>query len=802
MNILAELILKYGSDKNLSEYTQIYEPLFRNKRNKVTTLLEVGIGTLQPEIPSSFVGNPGHFPYYKPGGSLRAWRDYFTNAQIYGMDVAEDCRFEEERIKTFIVSSTNSQLCNNELKDLQFDIIIDDGLHTGLGQLQTMKNLFHRVKEGGYYVIEDCGGGGDGTNIFVDFNESFRELADQHEYFFRGNIMVVRKNYNNKAQIHSFEEFSGGLPMSLVPREEIVYTPVEKIIETSNISLLDKDKSDLTIVTGLWNIGRDGRSFDHYLQHFNNFLDIDANLFLYVPKELEDLVWAKRSKENTFVKIYELEDIKRLYNPFWNKTQEIRTSENWLNITGEHGWLKNSPQAALEWYNPIVQSKMFLLNDVTIWNPFNTEHFIWLDAGITNTVYEKYFTDNKALDKILPHLSPFLFLSYPYESAGEIHGFDFKAMNRYAGQKVEYVCRGGLFGGKKEVINQASGLYYTLLERSLSEGYMGTEESIFSLMSYVEPEKYRRYALDGNGLVVKFVQALLDDKVKLEPISNGRVYTAPKNLDTSKLKTSLYILTFNFPEQLRHTLKTYEDHPEWLNKTRKILIDNSNNDEAISGNKAICEEYGFEHIITGENLGINRGRLYAAKHFQESDSDYYIFLEDDMGIYSPKEGYCRNGFKTYEINLFDKIHKIMLKEEYDFLKLSFTEVFMDNNIQCSWYNVPQHVRTEIWPNYSKLPVTGLDLNCPRTKFNKIDNIDGLSYIDGEVYYCNWPMIVSKKGNQKMFLDTDWAHPYEQTWMSHMFQETIKENLKPAVLLASPINHNRIVYYEAHERREN
>jgi hypothetical protein len=558
--------------------------------------------------------------------------------------------------------------------------------------------------------------------------------------------------------------------------------------------------SNLTIVTGLWNISRNGRPFTHYLQHFNHFLDIDANLFLYVPKELESLVWEKRSKENTFVKVYELEDVKQMYSPFWDKTQQIRTNPEWYS---QAGWLSQSPQASLEWYNPIVQSKMFLLNDVTIWNPFNTEYFMWLDAGITNTVYEKYFTENKALDKILPHLESFLFLSYPYEANTEIHGFEFAAMNRYAGKKVEYVCRGGLFGGKKEIINHANGLYYSLLDKTLNAGYMGTEESIFTLMSYIEPEKFRRYALDGNGLVVKFIQALLDDKVELEPIPEQRVAFKPKNLDTSKLKTSLYMLTFNFPEQVRHTLETYKkNQPEFLDKTRKILIDNSNKEEAIQGNKQLCEEYGFEHIITGENLGINRGRLYAAEHFQESDSDYYIFLEDDMGSYGPEDEFCRNGFRHYIPNLYNTIHKIMLKEEYDFLKLSFTEVYMDNHFQCSWYNVPQHIRTEMWPHYDKLPVQGLDPNVPRTKFNKVDNVDGLSYIDGDVYYANWPMIVGKTGNQKMFLDTKWAHPYEQTWMSHMFQETVKGNIKPAVLLASPVKHNRIIYYEAHERREN
>ena len=568
---------------------------------------------------------------------------------------------------------------------------------------------------------------------------------------------------------------------------------------TSNMEIKNKD---LTVVTGLWNISRPGRDFSHYIEHFKNFLDIPVNMFIFIPAEYEYLVWEKRSRENTFVKIYELEDVKNLYSPHWDATQKIRTTPEWFNKTGEHGWLVGSPQSSLEWYNPIVQSKMFMLNDVTIWNPFNTEYFIWLDAGITNTVYDKFFSENKALDKINPHLDTFLFLSYPYEANDEIHGFDFTAMNRYAGKKVEHVCRGGLFGGRKNIINDANNLYYPLLQRTLGEGYMGTEESIFTLMSYIEPEKYRRYALDGNGLVTKFIQALLDDKVELEPIPEQRVFLKPKNLDTSKLKTSLYILTFNFPEQVRHTLETYKLHPEWLDKTRKILIDNSNNDEAVAGNKAICEEYGMEHLVTGENLGINRGRLYAAKHFQESDSDYYIFLEDDMGIYNSTSEVCRNGFRQHIPGLFEKIHKIMLKEEYDFLKLSFTEVYMDNYMQCSWYNVPQFIRTEMWPEYDKLPIQGLDMNCPRTRFNKIDNVDGLTYIDGDVYYANWPMIVGKVGNQKMFLDVDWTHPYEQTWMSHMFQETRKGNIKPAILLASPINHNRISHYSAQDRREN
>jgi hypothetical protein len=578
-----------------------------------------------------------------------------------------------------------------------------------------------------------------------------------------------------------------------------------KLIEYLSTPQLDITNNDITLVTGLWDISRVGRDFNHYIEHFKNFLDIPMKMFIYVPKDLEYLVWEKRSKENTHVRVFELNDIKdNFYAPFWDKTQEIRTSPEWLNQTGEHGWLPNSPQASNEWYNPIVQSKMFMLHDAKVMNVFDTDYFLWLDAGISNTVYDKHFSSDKCLDKITPYLNTFLFLSYPYEAADEIHGFDFKAINKYAREEVKYVCRGGLFGGHKDFLSQANGTYYTLLQDTLNAGYMGTEESIFSIMAHLEPHIYRRYSLDGNGLIIKFTQALLDGTVELEN-SSTRAHVLPKGTYTpATTKTSLYMLTFNFPEQIEHTLATWEaNSPDWLEKPRKILLDNSTDYAAQEDNKLIAHQYGFEYISLEGNKGINGGRLFAAKHFDESDSDYYFFFEDDMGLNpSTNDKFCRNGFRSYIPDLYQKVHEIMARENFDFLKLSYTEVYMDNNIQVSWYNVPQEFRSFMWPDYDQLPVSGMDPYAPRTKFDRIEVYKELSYISGEIYYANWPMIVNKVGNRKMFLDVEWAHPYEQTWMSYMFQETVKGNIKPAVLLASPVWHNRIVYYEPEERREN
>jgi hypothetical protein len=360
-----------------------------------------------------------------------------------------------------------------------------------------------------------------------------------------------------------------------------------------------------------------------------------------------------------------------------------------------------------------------------------------------------------------------------------------------------------LFGGRKEFIQQANGEYYNLLDLSLTMGLMGTEESLFTIMSYSKPDFYKRYALNGNGLISKFTDALANNQVQLCETKLQKIKRTSFQLD--KVKTSLYILTFNFPEQLEFTLDTWKKASmDWLEKpAKKILIDNSTNDEARIRNKEIADKYGFEHIIMNENKGICGGRQFAAEHFDASDSDFYLFFEDDMGMHASDDaGFCRNGFRNFVPNLYAKIHKVMLRENFDFLKLSYTEVFMDNHIQVSWYNVPQFIRTEVWPEYDKLPLGGLDANAPRTKFENIDVIDELSYINGEVYYANWPMIVSRAGNRKMFLDTKWEYPFEQTWMSYMFQMQRRGELHSGVLLASPIRHDRILWYKPEERREN
>ena len=238
----------------------------------------------------------------------------------------------------------------------------------------------------------------------------------------------------------------------------------------------------------------------------------------------------------------------------------------------------------------------------------------------------------------------------------------------------------------------------------------------------------------------------------------------------------------------------------FLDKTKKYLLDNSTDLSTTEQYVALCKSYGFEHIKK-DNIGITGGRQWIAEHFNQSGHKYYMFFEDDMFFHTEKTGICRNGMNRFIPNLYEKIISIMKSENFDFMKFNYSEFFGDNGTQWSWYNVPQNVREKFFPEKTKLPTHGLDPDAPKTEFKNIKNVDGLSYITGDIYYSNWPQIMSKPGNQKCFIDTKFQFPYEQTIMSFIFQETKKGVIKPGLLLLTPTEHYRFDHYDSSLRKE-
>jgi len=148
---LKSLFDRYGSDKGGENgYYYPYANVFK-ERGKVNCIVEVGMGTNHTDI----VSNMGEFG--RPGASLRAFRDFLPNATIVGADIDHRILFEEERIRTFQLDQTDwgaIQEFSAKLPD-QVDLIIDDGLHSPLGNINILLFGLQKVRVGGWVIIED-----------------------------------------------------------------------------------------------------------------------------------------------------------------------------------------------------------------------------------------------------------------------------------------------------------------------------------------------------------------------------------------------------------------------------------------------------------------------------------------------------------------------------------------------------------------------------------------------------------------------------------------------------------------------
>jgi hypothetical protein len=164
-------------------------------------IFELGLGTNNIDTPSN-MGKNG-----KPGASLRGWKEFFVNSKVYGADIDNRILFNEDRIETFYCNQKNVQdidkMWNNDiLKNILFDIIIEDGLHEFEANLIFLKNSLHKLKKGGFYICEDL------LPITINLFENKKEelekefsdctfeivkLENKNNFYNDNNLLVIKK---------------------------------------------------------------------------------------------------------------------------------------------------------------------------------------------------------------------------------------------------------------------------------------------------------------------------------------------------------------------------------------------------------------------------------------------------------------------------------------------------------------------------------------------------------------------------------------------------------------------------------
>jgi hypothetical protein len=140
---LSEIADNTRTDKNtVHSYLPLYQTLLISKKETAKNILEVGI---------------------QSGGSIKLWSDFFTNANVYGIDImGADNLWEGITNNERIILHTSTDAYNDDFfvsnflnKNIRCDFMLDDGPHS-LESMKKFIRLYSQIMtDDGILIIED-----------------------------------------------------------------------------------------------------------------------------------------------------------------------------------------------------------------------------------------------------------------------------------------------------------------------------------------------------------------------------------------------------------------------------------------------------------------------------------------------------------------------------------------------------------------------------------------------------------------------------------------------------------------------
>ena len=167
----------YPTDKgSIHSYIDIYDQLMLPYKHQNINVLEVGV---------------------EFGGSIKLWSDYFTNAYIFGYDIANKLKegiLDNCDNVSFIQKSVQN-IHSNEFDDNPLTIAIDDASHTLEDQLLFIQVIYPQLLKGGMLIIEDVQGIDHQLQTFKSLGLPF-EIIDLRNVKGRYDdvLLIFRKN--------------------------------------------------------------------------------------------------------------------------------------------------------------------------------------------------------------------------------------------------------------------------------------------------------------------------------------------------------------------------------------------------------------------------------------------------------------------------------------------------------------------------------------------------------------------------------------------------------------------------------
>ncbi|CAO4379406.1 unnamed protein product [Caenorhabditis nigoni] len=241
---------------------------------------------------------------------------------------------------------------------------------------------------------------------------------------------------------------------------------------------------DVTIVTGFLDIGRGDwdvyrRPLETYHQFMETLLTLQNNFVVFTDDSTYDFVVKTRTKlglmDKTKIHKITLNDLP-LYG-YINEARKIISdelkNETFYRTVADLD-MRTHPESISAEYNIVVNSKTHFLHNVTMENPFNSEHFVWFDAGYGHA-NENHFPYNYYWRPALPDGKISLIKVTP-EFDG-LRDYDLSRLYR----KNVALLSGGFIAGDKHSIGQLHSIIHRKFIQLIYQKRVDDDQTLLTL---------------------------------------------------------------------------------------------------------------------------------------------------------------------------------------------------------------------------------------------------------------------------------------------------------------------------------
>ena len=242
-----------------------------------------------------------------------------------------------------------------------------------------------------------------------------------------------------------------------------------------------------TLVTAIFDIGRDKwsnftMSYHTYLWWMRNILYLDTNLIIYTEEKFRKDILDYRKEvdpnlKKTILIIQPLQELKG-YKLFADKLDVLMESDAFKSKVQF-----DVPEMNKHLYNVVMFNKVFYIQDALEKNLFNSDLYVWADAGVirNDVPIKNRLWPNLQKINLLNNNQVTFFCHHDYVS---IHDKQDHALSQ-----MRFIQGGAIFV-PRGCVNDLCNEFEKTVEECLQEKFIGSDEKIFDLLYIKNPNNY------------------------------------------------------------------------------------------------------------------------------------------------------------------------------------------------------------------------------------------------------------------------------------------------------------------------